>query len=215
MDDVWAWTQYPRYHNYANKLWFNEKVGNVCGPAGVAVPGSHYYAVRPTYNLSGMGSGARKVFIEAGRSDPDDGQILPGEFWTEWFEGDHLTVDYSWDFRKNRWEQLHVFKASRRDNDPLYKFSKWTKIDTFVSPPVFLRSLNEVPIINVEYIGGHPIEVHLRENPDPVEYNEIVPDWKDTPNDPVKMKDNGYIWLDSPDDANRTLPDVRQGFWVK
>ena len=54
---------------------------------------SGYYILRPIYNLIGWGLHAKKIYI-----DVNDEMSLfdchPGEFWCEWFEGSHYSIDY-------------------------------------------------------------------------------------------------------------------------
>ena len=79
-NDAWA----------LDKLVLAKKLGYNCGPAGVNVPESGEYIVRPCVNAMGLGLGARKEFLEK-----DTAHIKPGYFWCEMFEGRHLSVDYS------------------------------------------------------------------------------------------------------------------------
>jgi hypothetical protein len=49
--------------------------------------------------------------------------------------------------------------------------------------PVYLDYSSTTPVditaphINIEMIGGHIIEVHLRHNADPIMYDEFIPIW--------------------------------------
>ena len=63
VNDVDAWSKYPRYTSWYNKLWLSERLGYKCGPAGVPVPVKGTYIVRPIYNLLGMGLGAKYMFL--------------------------------------------------------------------------------------------------------------------------------------------------------
>ena len=72
-----------------DKLILASKMGYKCGPAGIDVPESGDYIVRPVVNAYGLGIGAEKMFIEQTTT-----HIPPGFFWCEWFEGRHLSVDY-------------------------------------------------------------------------------------------------------------------------
>ena len=72
-----------------DKLILSSKMGYKCGPAGIDVPESGDYIVRPVVNAYGLGIGAEKMFIEQTTT-----HIPPGFFWCEWFEGRHLSVDY-------------------------------------------------------------------------------------------------------------------------
>ena len=47
-----------------DKLILSSKMGYKCGPAGIDVPESGDYIVRPVVNAYGLGIGAEKMFIE-------------------------------------------------------------------------------------------------------------------------------------------------------
>ena len=47
-----------------DKLILASKMGYKCGPAGIDVPESGDYIVRPVVNAYGLGIGAKKMFIE-------------------------------------------------------------------------------------------------------------------------------------------------------
>jgi hypothetical protein len=76
-----------------------------------------------------------------------------------------------------------------------------------VDLPAFFDVLQDVATINVEFVGGHPIEVHLRESPDPDWGDEIIPVWEDSPVDSE--------WVHSYDNAHGFLDVARLGFIVK
>ena len=87
-NDVDAWSIYPRFTSWYNKLWLSERLRYKCGPAGVRVPAKGTYIVRPIYNLLGMGLGAKYMFLSP---DYKENQIPPGHFWCEKFEGFHYS----------------------------------------------------------------------------------------------------------------------------
>jgi len=68
-----------------------------------------------------------------------------------------------------------------------------------------LRELGDVGLINVEFIGGKVIEVHLRPSPDPQNCNRIVPIWAD---DVIDGYEPNF------DDADGHLAVPRLGFIV-
>lgn len=70
-----------------NKLHLAEALGYSCGPIGVPPPDGRY-CLRPMNSVRGLGAGgffdvtvdtARGMFMP----------ILPGYFWSEWFDGEH------------------------------------------------------------------------------------------------------------------------------
>jgi hypothetical protein len=144
------------------------------------VPKPDFYMVRPISNLEGMGVGARKVWIEDSTLD-----LHPGEFWCEFFTGDHISVDY------HLYEPVLIVKGIPHPNAPHSKFIKWEKVDTPIPQPGFL---GKIPLfyktINCEFIGGKLVEIHLRGNPDFIYGNNVaIPVWEDEKiNPPQSMR---------------------------
>ena len=120
LEDLWVY----------NKLILNQRLRHLCGPTGVPVPYSGYYIVRPSINLLGMGRFSRKEWIYKYTD-----HYHPSEFWCEVFEGNHYSVDY-----QNKESKLVVI-GERNDEDPLYRWKKWTKIDVQVDFPDILNNL--------------------------------------------------------------------------
>lgn len=152
-----------------NKLFLNQSLGHLCGPTGCPVPYSGYYIVRPSINLLGMG---RFSHIDWIYKNTD--HYHPAEFWCEVFEGPHISVDF-----RNQKSELVVL-GERGEDEPLYRWKKWTKIDYEVEFPDILKDLKgNYEWINCEFIGSHMIEVHFRRNPDFRHGNSIaIPVWK-------------------------------------
>jgi hypothetical protein len=117
----------------------------------------------------------------------------PSEFWCEVFEGKHLSVDF-----QNKKSKLVVL-GERDEDAPLYKWSKWTKIDYEVEFPEILNDLKgNYEWINCEFIGNKLIEVHFRRNPDFRYDNSVaVPVWRnDRPQrmgDLIFIEDQDYL----------------------
>jgi len=158
-DDLWVY----------NKLFLNHHLRHLCGPTGVPVPYPGYYIVRPSINLLGMGRFSRIEWI-----DKNTEHFHPAEFWCEIFEGPHLSVDFH-----NQESELVVL-GERDDDESLYKWRKWTKIDKKVEFPEILKNLKgDYEWINCEFIGDKLIEVHFRRNPDFRYGNSVaIPVWK-------------------------------------
>jgi len=152
-----------------NKLQLSQTLGYTCGPAGLEVPKSGFYIVRPVMNFMGMGRYARMEFIKK-----DTEYLHPGEFWCEIFEGEHLSVDF---YKGNK---NLVVLGKRDDEDKFYKWKSWEKVDREVEFPEVLNELKErYEWINCEFIGGKLIEVQFRRNPDFRFGNSIaIPVWK-------------------------------------
>lgn len=159
LEDLWVY----------NKLILNRRLGHLCGPVGCSVSSPGHYIVRPCINLLGMGRYSRIEWIEKYTD-----HLHPAEFWCEIFEGEHISVDY-------HYKQAALTVLGERDsNDPLYKWKKWSKIDTKIGFPPILHSLKgNYEWINCEFIGNNLIEVHFRRNPDFRYGNSVaIPVWK-------------------------------------
>lgn len=184
-------------------LWIYDKLivarrqGIRSAPAGIPVPESAEYIVRPITNIRMMGRGARRMWIQAG----DDEPVPDGFFWSEVLEGPHLSVDYHWG------EQALTVQGHRDDPGRLDRFSRWNRVDQDMPLPEILHGLEDhQEWINVEYIGDRVIEVHLRFNDDFAnhESDEIVPVWRGQDCTPPE----GWSWYGS-------AAGQRLGFWTK
>ena len=160
-DDLWVY----------DKLILAKKLNYLCGPAGVSPPKADKYVVRPCVNFQMMGHGASIRHLT-----PSDYDIPHGYFWCEKFEGRHL----SFDFRNGK--QVLAVEGFREDPQRLDRFSKWTKVDDVMTLPPCLEYVSlKYEWLNVETIGGHIIEVHLRYDDSFRNHlgRTIFPIWKD------------------------------------
>jgi hypothetical protein len=157
-----------------NKLFLSRRLGYLCGPAGTTVPKPDFYIVRPSFNLFGMSRLSRIEWIEK-RTD----NMHPSEFWCEIFKGDHISVDY------HNYKQDLCVLGTRKNEDPIYKWTKWEKIDKNVIFPDILKNLNKkYEWINCEFIGGNLIEVQFRRNPNFRYNNKVaIPVWTENKKD--------------------------------
>ena len=181
-EDLWVY----------NKLFLSRVLGYTCGPVGTTVPKPDFYIVRPMVNLLGMGRFARQEWIE-NRTD----EFHPSEFWSEIFEGEHLSVDF-----RNKKAELIVL-GTRSQKEPYYKWNKWEKVNREVSFPDILNSLKgNYEWINCEFIGNKLIEVHFRQNPDFRYGNSVaIPVWDNEKIENMTfVKDSDYL---------------RKGFYIK
>jgi len=158
-EDLWVY----------NKLILSRVLGYNCGPAGLSVPKPDFYIVRPSMNLMGMGRFSRIEFIEDSTE-----HLHPSEFWCEVFSGEHLSVDF------RRGIPSLIVKGERSQQNALYKWSRWYKVNREVEFPKMLNSFKETyEWINCEFIDGKLIEVHFRRNSDFRYGNTIaIPVWK-------------------------------------
>ena len=184
-EDMWVY----------NKLILNHHLGHLCGPAGCPVPFSGDYIVRPSINLLGMRRFSR---IETLYKDTE--HLHPAEFWCEIFTGTHYSVDF------HNQEAKLVVIGEKNEDDPLYKWKRWTKINIKIEFPSILHSLKgDYEWINCEFIGDKLIEVHFRRNPD-FRYNNnvAIPVWKGEKIKKIEnftfVKDEDYL---------------REGFYIK
>jgi hypothetical protein len=183
-----------------DKLIVSRKLGYTCGPVGVDVPAPGMYIVRPCVNIPGMGRGAKFEWIVNSTF-----HLPPGHFWCEIFEGRHLSIDYT-KLGSQQYKQVLAVEGFKNPNDPIYRFSKWEKVDDIIPmPPIFLQLLEKYEYVNIEYIGNRAIEIHFRHNPDFVHGNSVAyPVWKD---DPIMMDMQGLRYIEAPDYH-------RKGFWI-
>ena len=206
----------PQHLWIYNKLFLSQRLGYTCGPAGLEVPKPGFYIVRPCMNFMGMGRYARIEHIEK-----DTEHLHPGEFWCEVFEGDHYSVDYEYYEDRTgsypQWMQEHsvdyhvkrqrLIVKGYKDENNLYRFTKWEKIDKEIPYPKILTTIGlyRYGWINCEFIGDKLIEVHFRRNPDFRYGNSVaIPVWNDQE---VENMEN-YRYVEDPDY-------LRKGFWIK
>jgi hypothetical protein len=207
MNDIKAYKKYKNLRHWYNKLWLSERLGYNCGPASIAPSQSDFYIVRPIMNLSGMGVGASKLYIEKN----DHTKVPPGYFWCEWFTGDQYSISY--EFQRDDWKPLSSYKAYRNE-EKLYRFEVWQRSDWYAKLPIWFDQLGEVGIINVEFVDGKIIEVHLRDTPDP-DYNVLIPIWSDEKEKIDILLKMNYSFIEDPDNAEGFLDNPRLGFMVK
>lgn len=189
--DAQAWDAFPHHRDWFDKLRLSLRLGYDCGPSGVAPSESALYVVRPIYNLLGMGAGARILHIEA----QDDSKVEPGYFWCEIFKGRHLSVTYRWE---GSWVQASCWEGHLAEGS-LNRFLAWYRSPETIPANSIFDELCDVGLINIEYVGGHAIEVHLRSSPDP-DVDAMFPIWADqeVPEGMVEGFDSAGGWLDVP-----------------
>lgn len=185
LDDTDCW-----YNSDPDTLWLydkllvSRKLGYVCGPAGVPVPESAFYIVRPISNYRMMSRGADIRLISRGEDTIPD-----GFFWCEVFQGRHLSFDYHYGTQTLAVEGF-------RDSDRLDRFCLWKKVDTLFELPDFLQKIAaSIEWLNIEVIGDKIIEIHFRFNDDFRNHtsDHVIPVWKDNP---IELE--GYTLYPSP-----------------
>ena len=206
-EDFEAWKQYPHHHKWFNKLYIAELMGYKCGPSGLAPDVTDHYVVRPIYNLSGMGVGAKTIMIPAG----DATKVQPGYFWCEFIAG--LQYSATYEFVDDRWKCISCWQGIQSIND-LTRFVSWTRSQYKPEVPHHFNELSDVKRINMEFKGNKPFEVHLRESPDP-QYDELIPVWSDNSVNMEAYLNRGYRFIKAFDNADGFLETPRLGFLVK
>ena len=154
-----------------DKIWYNKFiVASLCGyNTGIGhIPRNGNYVVKPMMNLQGCGIGAQMGFFRKGDSIPEN------TFWSEVFEGRHITIDYS--RIDGAWCQGSTFEGFKTDPKNLLQFSMWRRVSyPYKLLPIF--DVIHANCCNIEIIGNKIIEVHLRHNTDPVQYDVFIPIW--------------------------------------
>jgi hypothetical protein len=201
VSDYQVWPQCQVDHLWIyDKLILARKLGHCAGPAGLPPPTSDWYVVRPTTNLRMMSRGARVVWLTQGQ---DSDQLVPdGYFWSQRFHGPHWSIDYHWG------QPVLAVQGFRDDPLRLDRFSSWQRVNVDFELPDCLQNIaQQYEWFNVEAIGSHVIEVHLRYNDDwqGVEGNAIYPVWRDWPTQPPPCP--SAVWM--PNECGDRL-----GFWA-
>lgn len=209
--DADAWKLYPQHRQVFNKLDLALRLGYNAGPAGVPPDRPGKYIVRPIYNLSGMGAGARFIELDGNNFN----SVCPGEFWCETFYGPHITIDYTWQYHK----PIAVFAAQGYRTSPeVYRFNCWKRITPpDIVLPDWIDKFFDVPVINIEMIGTKIIEIHLRPGIDfPESSNEIIPVWEDSAKEQhAFMSNRNWHWKENIDNADGHLKTRRLGFYYR
>jgi len=214
--DCDAWNRYPRHRWLFNKLDLSLKLGYAAGPGGTSVPSDGDYIVRPIMNLSGMGVGATRQQLKRN----DYKTVPPGYFWSEFFHGPNVSVDYEWvvEGSKNMLKPVFAAEGYRTSSD-LYRFNGWKRIDPpYWDLPEWIKELHDVPRFNIEFVYDKIIEIHLRPGNDfPDGATQIIPIWSDmSGHDIDRFIRAGYTQVTNFDDADGHLKEVKRlGFLWK
>ena len=174
-----------------DKLILSRKLGHKCGPCGVPVPFPGDYIVRPIINLEGQGKGTEKLWIEK-----DTWHLHFGYFWQEMFTGRHLSIDY------HKGSQIRCTEGFR-EQDSFVHFTRWIAVDDQPKLPLVIQDITtQYDDVNIEMIGSHVIELHLRKNKDFDDGAvEIIPVWEDRKNSQPK----DFFYIEDTDDERPRL----------
>lgn len=219
LTDTEAYQAYPNHRKWFNRLWLSEQLGYVCGPHGIAPPSTGWYIVKPIYNLYGMGAGAKIKYI----SQYDVDACPPGYFWCETFEGEHLSIDYSYTPLWGQHYARRVVCGEKFLSNKLM-FKQWIRTSAVETGlPSLFDELYAIPAFNVEMIGGKIIEVHLRPSNDPF-YKVSIPIYDLKAGDGRNVRSaidqievlmnrhEGSVYIPAPDNAGGWNKTKRVGF---
>lgn len=204
MNDREAFYKYPR------DSWVYEK-SNIAELYGVrfysTIPDNRAYCVKPNVNLDGCSIDSKIVASLKGFTVPE------GCLAFEYLDGIHWTADYKY-LEDKGWVIDNVYRGIK-SSDNFHRFTKWFVPHEFTTDeltmPDFLNYIMVAPVVNVEYIGNKAIEVHLRGNTDPIEYDEFYPDWGNyTIFDHYDFLDAGYVYI-----VDKEEHPGRLGFYCK
>jgi len=169
-EDYQAWDAFPENRWAFNKLEVALAMGYEAGPTGVPIRKAGEYIIRPTYNLYGMGIGAKKVYLDPDK-DTDDmialAHVPPGYFWCEYLYGEHISIDFK--RIADHWVPFCATVGVHRSEDDLVMFDSWERV--MVPPslkvPYFIHEHIVRPeYLNLELKGSNIFEIHLRSGND-------------------------------------------------
>jgi hypothetical protein len=214
-DDWELWNSESPYRWIFNKLELALRCKHIAGPVPVLPPLDGYYIVRPIYNLFGMSIMAKKVWLNTYDNPVLMDNIHPGNFWCEWFAGNHYSIDFEWN---KGWKPMFTTRGFNSD-DEIWRWTKWIKVDyPDIKLPTFLDELKDNQILNIEFRGNHIVEVHLRlgnMNGDwngLWEQNEIVPIWEDRLEEKDLLLNSGYKYIERREITGNRKEISRLGF---
>jgi len=197
-NDAEAWQRYPDLRWLYDRLQLSLALGYECGPAGTLPPRPGVWFVKPLINLNGMGVGAHPLRYDGGPAFP----VRPGSFWMPCFTGRHLSIDL--ERTASGWRIALAVECTFRDHRPF----EWRRVRNLPAlPDMFSTLAIDVPWINVESIGNHLIELHLRRNHDfdgQPDASSAYPVWDGEPVPSDMVAD--------PEDADGFLVPKRLGF---
>lgn len=161
MGDIDAWTQNALHRWVYFKPHLCDMQSIEWAPCPV-MPTTYPVIVRPTMNLCGMGAGVQIVHSAAEYTDA----CVHGYFWTPVLRGAHTSHDFT--VECGRFVSETVFRGQSMEGFP-GAFAFWELLAYRRQPertPVMVqleeRLQGYTGKLNVECIGGHIIEAHLR-----------------------------------------------------
>lgn len=135
-----------------NKLHLAEALGHWAGPCGVSPGGPGKFCLRPMNSVRGLGAGG---WFEHVVTLTDPLPVIPGYFWCEWFDGDHLYTQFINDVAVHASRNPVAGGVMSTTGS-----TKWGTLTDAVALPAFL--VGKSRYIQVESIEGKIIEVAFR-----------------------------------------------------
>lgn len=225
-EDYQTWELYPQHRNLFNKLDLALEQKLSAGPAGVAPSYSGRYVSRPTYNIYGMGIGAKQFYYDNDSMRDallNNDIVPPGHFWCEWLPGKHLSVDFHRHPDTGIFYNRSVWTGVHYGDDNLTKFSYWIREESNIHPYSINVALPwndaSVTAINLEMRGDKVIEAHLRLGNDPWDDlpvgTKVIPLWDDMelPSE-AEFRSNLHSDMESYS-ASGHLANIRRGYIIE
>jgi hypothetical protein len=155
--DAWAW--YPRYRWVYDKVAVALSQGLAAAPHGVEPPAFPVFS-KPISNLKGMGVGSRVLRCAAEYAR----HYAPGHMWMELLDGRHVSSDVAVVDGVPTWWRHTTGKPDLEGT-----FDYWTiqaapdgEIEGRCGDWIAKNLAGYTGLLNLETIGGHIIEAHLR-----------------------------------------------------
>lgn len=160
--DDYAYPMYPEYNWVYTKLMLYQSLGIQAMPHGIE-PDAYPVFSKPICNMWGMGVGAKKLDHWDWMTDYEAGHL-----WMPVLEGVQCSTDIAVVNGHIKWH--YTMEAIKDEHGSFMVFRSYDHYDIDKIRPWVLKHLKGYTgMINVECIGGVPIEVHLRFSPQFVE----------------------------------------------
>ena len=211
MEDWEAWDAYPEHRWVFDKLQLSLRLGYLAGPTPKPVPRTGEYVVRPIYNLRGMAAGARIMTLEKDRVY----DLPPSHFWCERFIGEHVSINYEW--HNGHLVAVHT-SVGETDFENLSRFRRWLQVENRdMALPSWISDFADVARMNIEFVDGCIIEIHLRPGTDfPAGATELIPVYSTTAQAEIdQLISQGYQFKTDYLDAEKNIADPRLGWMYK
>ena len=157
LEDTQAWCAHPAHRWVYDRLLVASKLGYRCGPAGVEPePGDYPIIWKPITNLWGMGRGAVVT-------PTCDGVYRPGFMWSPRYQGRHVSIDLMVQDGDVLWSAQAQGISSGPECFVLWVLGGDYPAELAAAKAFCTEHLPDYTgPLNIEFVGGFVIEVHLR-----------------------------------------------------